>query len=113
MNTDIKTEWIAALRSGKYKQGRGKLRVDDKFCCLGVLCDLYDNKNWFDTKEIHIFGQGSIYSYSLDNTVNRNFLPYHVQKGLQLKYEDTVELAQMNDDGKTFDEIADHIEENF
>jgi len=39
--------WLEALRSGKYKQGKEKLRQRDKvshrhvYCCLGVLCDLY------------------------------------------------------------------------
>lgn len=32
---------MAALRSGNYKRGRAFLRrSDDKFCCLGVLCEL-------------------------------------------------------------------------
>jgi hypothetical protein len=30
--------WIAALRSGQYKQGQIYLEADGKFCCLGVLC---------------------------------------------------------------------------
>lgn len=30
--------WIAALRSGQYKQGRFRLERDGRFCCLGVLC---------------------------------------------------------------------------
>lgn len=41
MNADIKAKWVAALRSGEYKQGHEHLRVDDSYCCLGVLCDLY------------------------------------------------------------------------
>lgn len=41
MKAEIKAEWIAALRSGNYRQGYGGLRSEeDKFCCLGVLCDL-------------------------------------------------------------------------
>ena len=44
MDTAIKTKWLAALRSGEYKQARGSLEeVQDGescFCCLGVLCDL-------------------------------------------------------------------------
>lgn len=36
--------WVKALRSGEYKQGYGYLHYKrggkDKFCCLGVLCDL-------------------------------------------------------------------------
>jgi len=47
MNNTIMKKWVKALRSGKYKQGRGTLcQVDKKgnesFCCLGVLCDLYN-----------------------------------------------------------------------
>lgn len=41
MKKEIKKLWVEALRSGKYQQGRGELRCDDTFCCLGVLCDLH------------------------------------------------------------------------
>lgn len=36
--------WTDALRSGKYKQGRVKLynTKDDTYCCLGVLCRVYE-----------------------------------------------------------------------
>ena len=43
---EIIKSWITALRSGKYKQGIGKLKakgVDGTelcHCCLGVLCEL-------------------------------------------------------------------------
>lgn len=41
MNPEIKALWLAALRSGDYKQGQGVLRDGaDNFCCLGVLTDL-------------------------------------------------------------------------
>ena len=33
-------ELVAALRSGKYKQGKNYLRADDTYCCLGVAVDL-------------------------------------------------------------------------
>jgi len=50
MDKKIKKLWLEALRSGKYKQGRGQLKTDDnKFCCLGVLCDLHSkefNREW-------------------------------------------------------------------
>lgn len=47
MKEKIKTLWTEALRSGEYKQGKEQLKTDaaeghkDKFCCLGVLTDLY------------------------------------------------------------------------
>lgn len=43
MDKKIKARWVKALRSGKYRQGRRSLRSKegDRFCCLGVLCDLH------------------------------------------------------------------------
>jgi len=43
MNAKVKKRWVAALRSGTYKQGTGQLKdvTNDTFCCLGVLCELY------------------------------------------------------------------------
>ncbi len=42
MNKEIKAKWVAALRSGEYKQGLGQLRSkENNFCCLGVLCNLH------------------------------------------------------------------------
>lgn len=41
MRNVTKEEWVTALRSGEYRQGKGFLRnSDDEYCCLGVLCDL-------------------------------------------------------------------------
>jgi hypothetical protein len=42
MNKRVKKQWLKALRSRKYKQGRGRLLdKKGKMCCLGVLTDLY------------------------------------------------------------------------
>lgn len=41
MNKRVKKKWLEALRGGEYKQGRGELEKDGKYCCLGVLTDLY------------------------------------------------------------------------
>lgn len=40
MNKKIKKLWLKALRSGEYKQGKLALRIKNKYCCLGVLCDI-------------------------------------------------------------------------
>src|SRR3990167_1245866 len=45
MNAKIKAQWVAALRSGRYTQGYGKLRSGGKYCCLGVLCALYNRRH--------------------------------------------------------------------
>lgn len=42
MKQSIAERWAAALRSGDYTQGYNRLRsLNDKFCCLGVLCNLH------------------------------------------------------------------------
>jgi len=41
MNKELIRQWVEALRSGKYTQGRKALRnIDNTYCCLGVLCDI-------------------------------------------------------------------------
>ncbi len=42
MKPEIKERWIKAL--SEYPQGRGQLRIEDAYCCLGVLCDLYSKE---------------------------------------------------------------------
>jgi hypothetical protein len=38
--------WLAALESGEYEQTDGHLRHGDRFCCLGVACDVFDDGEW-------------------------------------------------------------------
>ena len=40
MDPVLKKKWVVALRSGKYEQGKEALRNGDKYCCLGVLCEI-------------------------------------------------------------------------
>ncbi len=45
MKPEIAKLWVAALRSGTYQQGQGRLRGGGNcFCCLGVLCDLHSKE---------------------------------------------------------------------
>jgi len=34
-------DWTDKLRSGDYEQGEQYLNKEGKYCCLGVLCELY------------------------------------------------------------------------
>lgn len=38
MDKKLKAKWVRALRSGRYKQGKGLLQRGERNCCLGVLC---------------------------------------------------------------------------
>ena len=109
MNQQVKTQWLGALRSGEYDQTRGRLRDYTGFCCLGVLCDLYlkeTNNEWEH--------------YPLENAY-RLFdesctLPLEVMAWAGLPETNPIipcksDLACINDDGSSFAEIADMIEE--
>jgi len=64
MKADIKTKWLAALRSGDYKQGKGMLKYENiagemEYCCLGVLCELaIADGVHIDTREEYIESDG-------------------------------------------------------
>lgn len=50
MPKELKAKWVAALRSGEYKQGIGAMRsADDGYCCLGVLEMVAEGKVETDT----------------------------------------------------------------
>ena len=94
MDIETKAKWTAALRSGVYEQGTGFLKSKDKFCCLGVLCDLNDPKEWVDE------------TYHFQSM----FLPASLMTKAGLTEQQSALLASMNDTGSTFEEIADLIE---
>ncbi len=118
MNKYVKKKWLEALRSGEYKQTRGKLRRNRgknkaSFCCLGVLCNLHaqahpeiaatqtDPKSYIGATELP---------------------PVEVMEwaGLEAKdpviaighgvHERTTRLSVLNDSGYSFKEIASLIE---
>lgn len=107
MDLELKQKWVTALRSGKYEQSKKGLRSDKGFCCLGVLCDLLCGQygSWEQRKNI---GIGTL-RYAMDGEVA---MPSErIQQDLDILFV-ADELAAMNDDeGKSFAEIADYIEQ--
>lgn len=114
--TDPQKRWIKALRSGQYKQGKHQLHSGDKFCCLGVACDLFKEELELDTREAEMLGcEEKCTVYDSEWTV----LPDVVQEHLDLKTidgsptlseEDTFSLVSLNDGGMSFSQIADRLE---
>lgn len=112
MNAALGRKWIAALRSGEYKQGHGQLRrrlhSGDCHCVMGVLCELsplFAYWGEYSTPVLHgdrDYGQRSC-----------AFLPCEISEADGLTREQCLQLTRMNDkDGKTFLELADYIEQN-
>lgn len=127
MNPDIKTEWQRRLRSGEYQQGQGYLKRDGNHCCLGVLCEQAVEAGIVESELSAAYMPGDdIYDFGGSAVT----LPFEVAvwAGLtrdgQEQWDDDLaacggydlgfSLAEDNDDhGKSFEEIADIIEEKF
>ncbi len=106
MNTEVKKLWIAALESGEYKKGECELKNGDKYCCLGVLCDIHAKTH----------GKNFTTEFYLGESM---FLPKKVEKWAGLNAPnptfklDNVEcnIADYNDAHSTFDEVIKIIKE--
>lgn len=118
MNKEVKNIWTKELRSGQRNQGVLALGYvedgKDKFCCLGVLCEIA-------AKEGIIVKKTKKEGYAYDDCLTA--LPEAVQKwaelgqfthiklkeGEAIKY---VDITHINDVlGYSFEKIADLIEE--
>lgn len=117
MNPEVKAKWVAALRSGEYKQTSYALKDRYGHCCLGVLCDLYAKdggmKRW-DRGSLSDAVDGFDSWFGGDDAMPR--ITIYMWAGLYPEAE--VKIAGLhnllhfhNDDGRTFAEIADAIEE--
>jgi hypothetical protein len=126
MKKAIADLWIKALKSGKYKQGKYVLHTDDnKFCCLGVLCDVYNKEQKKSKKKtlkvsnddnddgLKCFKYNNECSY-LPKAV-RDWAGIQSDRGyLEIEEDYTDSLAGLNDGdidtkGKTFKQIANII----
>jgi hypothetical protein len=141
MKEEIKELWINALRSGKYVQGKAVLVIPDEegkpveACCLGVLCDLAI-QHGLQIKYNAVPGEyveyhsperrQSKYPYGEDDLRpewERWYLPSAVAEWAGLEdctpevYVWDVDrrgeypLHELNDEGMSFQKIADLIEE--
>lgn len=121
MNADLKQQWIDALRSKQYKQGKKVLcQVDEKgkesFCCLGVLFDIAGGEvggEWSEPESVFKFSplaRKAIVKSSRSS--DSSMLPNGFTKFSKLSKYTQSELAEMNDNGWSFEKIADWIEKN-
>jgi hypothetical protein len=118
MNKEIKQQWIAALTSGKYKQGKGQLRdKDNNFCCLGVLCNLHAKEHpEIAAMQISRGEYMGEVSWLPDEVIEWSGLdsPNGVYtRNAYASSEDVQTLAADNDCGYSFRKIAKIIEEKF
>lgn len=118
MNKEIKTKWLKALRSGEYKQTTDTLFDGGGYCCLGVLCDLYRKETNEGSWEYDgdSFGNVNSHIFCVGNSVGNGALGYTVMEWAELSeinpiIKDNKSVAEFNDEGKTFEDMANLIEE--
>lgn len=137
MDQAIKKIWVEKLRSGEYKQGKGFLCQLDEYgnktyCCWGVLCDIHSiltGEGYFNLSTIE---SGKIFKYvpnvrTRAGTETASMPPEYIFKWMgpfdaecicsgspKIRYkESSNSLERLNDNGISFEEIADIIEEQF
>lgn len=136
MKPEVAKKWVSALRSGKYKQGKAALKYTTKngvtrHCCLGVLCELYNQdkkkkeqqplsvKPAKEFTELETPTGSKAYSFAGEATM----LPTSVRKwaGMMDRVgeihnegdeNDGSSLAELNDAGASFKKIAQIIEDS-
>jgi hypothetical protein len=143
MDPDLKKEWVEALRSGEYLQGKQYLKtvariaankVEVLHCCLGVICELIPTVDENHAMQINIreFG-GNHNTGTLPMEAVQAMWPDHNRRHLSDNptvfsavglsesayvaplddpeiYGKMYSLAELNDQGFTFNQIADVID---
>lgn len=100
LTDELREKWCTALRSGDYKQGKGALLNDGKYCCLGVLYEAVLGGTW-----------GFVDSDGDTQNSEGSMVYLHGLSELDVDVEEKV--ACMNDsEDKSFSEIADWLEEH-
>lgn len=112
--------WAKALESGEYKQGRLRLRtVDNKFCCLGVACDLAIKAGVPGVSWQHdLFANWEVLEQPYNMCRHTSYLPETVRTWLGLRTFSGIlvidglqtDLVSLNDDErKSFRRIAKFV----
>ena len=105
MKAETKAKWLEALRSGEYMQVTSVLNDGNGgFCCLGVLHEITGGQ-WHKNSDGKLCTgskkRKNSDSEMLDGPIFLQGLDRYIAAG----------FAELNDDGKTFEEIAEEIEE--
>lgn len=111
MKKSVAKKLVKLLRSGEFKQTKFRLEKNNRHCCLGVLCNLALVEGVCEvsgTKKQRKFGESGEFG----------LLPIEVRNYAEMKTNDGhikslgKSLAGLNDEGKSFAEIADIIEKH-
>lgn len=116
MDKEIKSKWLKALRSGRYKQTQTMLKDDIGYCCLGVLCTVVGAK-W--REDPHDEYMRAVLDGKVINEPGSEVLRLVFLRKIGLTKVRQEVLTNMNDGNgnkgvpaHSFKQIADYIEKN-
>lgn len=104
MKKNVADKWVAALRSGKYRQGRGRLYDGERFCAIGVLHELFRRDQKISKKEFWSDPSDSDAAW---------FVSHWAGCRADFAYAPNRFISVDNDRGAEFEVIANIIEENY
>ena len=117
--TSIRTYWTRALRElPPESRGERTLRADDRYCALGVFADLCVRDMrafvWEDATDIiqpeNLYGEVGYALRRIDGGLDIRGLSRELRVLLMMTSAQEGTIGTMNDRGKSFEEIARHIE---
>jgi hypothetical protein len=126
-NRENMQQLVDALESDEFEQTNSTLRRDDKFCCLGVACQISGVGVWASSQ-----GYSGVYFYVTLSGATGQVLPVDVMNWLGVGTDDaednflasqlildaeaegdTETGSNMNDNGYSFYEIAARIRQTY
>lgn len=118
LSTALKLKWSLTLRSGSYIQGKGALRRGDRYCHLGVLCDLLSKERrgtW--SPSIPSAEQNDCFEFRKQSSWRE--LPVGLARSLGVSVDPKAVtnvgkillLSRLNDYGTSFEDLAAIIDE--
>ena len=108
MDKKVKARWLEALRSGKYRKARNRLRnKNGGMCCLGVLCDIKPRRGVEWEKVSFLFWEATYHG-----TYNNRMLPSALAESLRISGRQISALAHLNDYTRGWSKVIEYIEKN-
>jgi hypothetical protein len=105
--------WVEALEYDGYEQAQSRLRVDDRYCCLGVACDVSGLGDWEARGQVdEVNAQWYVVPLGLKAPIrptvaeSASLMPMPVAEALGVPTNAQTELTSLNDNGTPFKAIA-------
>src|SRR5213592_3210268 len=102
MNSEVKQQWLKALRSGGWRKARNQLAGKaNRRCCLGVLCEIGPSKRVDSLTRLY----DSNAWHANDGSPNRV-----TQQWAGIDMNTVRDLSILNDKTKGWDKVIEYIE---